>query len=133
MTTKETIITALSQLDHSNNDHWVDDGLPRTSVVQKLANDPTIRRQDINEAAPGFARKNSDPEEGLGTGAAPVEANAVVQDDELSPVAKQQDDELSPAAKQQISFMTASQKVDNLKRDRVLKRKMSVRLTSKWL
>ena len=55
-TFKDKIANALSQLDHSNPEHWVEDGLPRTSVVQQLANDPNIRRTDINEVAPGFAR-----------------------------------------------------------------------------
>lgn len=60
MATKDAITQALSQLDHTNDEHWTDDGLPRTSVVQKLANDPEIRRTDIQAAAPNFARKTGD-------------------------------------------------------------------------
>ena len=66
---REKIRTALEQLDHDDNTHWTDDGLPRTGVVQKLANDTTIKRSDINEAVPGFARKvgdaMGDPPEGV--------------------------------------------------------------------
>ena len=55
-TQKDKIAEALGKLDHKNDAHWADDGLPRTAVVQQLANDPNIRRTDINETAPGFAR-----------------------------------------------------------------------------
>ena len=48
--------SALAQLDHSNDDHWTDDGLPKTSVVQTVAKDTTIKRADITAARPGFDR-----------------------------------------------------------------------------
>jgi len=54
----DKIKLALGQLDHANPEHWTDDGLPRTGVVQKLANDPTIKRVDINNASPGFTRND---------------------------------------------------------------------------
>lgn len=57
MTDKVQINDALAKLDHSNADHWTDDGLPRTSVVQKIAGDLSIKRGDIQIAAPGFSRK----------------------------------------------------------------------------
>lgn len=57
---KEKIRAALSQLDHANDQHWTDDGLPRTQVVQELAAEGGIKRSDINEAAPGFMRKAGD-------------------------------------------------------------------------
>ena len=57
------IRTALSQLDPTNNDHWTDDGLPKTAVVQRLANDQTIKRQDIQNAQPGFERPAPTPEQ----------------------------------------------------------------------
>lgn len=47
---------ALKQLDAGNDDHWTDDGLPRTGVVQKIASDQTIKRTDIQAAWPGFQR-----------------------------------------------------------------------------
>lgn len=82
-TQKDKIATALAQLDHSNPEHWADDGLPRTSVVQQLANDQSIRRVDINETAPGFARVvpgagtgglDTDPPEEIQTGSKVVSA-----------------------------------------------------------
>jgi len=54
---KDKIINALRQLDHSNEDHWSEDGMPRVSVIQKLTNDPSVRRIDVNEVAPGFVRQ----------------------------------------------------------------------------
>jgi len=57
---REKIRAALAQLDNDDNAHWTDDGLPRTGTVQKLANDTTIKRSDIHEAYPGFARKVGD-------------------------------------------------------------------------
>ncbi len=50
------IQAALAQLDPSDNSHWTNDGLPNTGVVQRIANDQTIRRQDIQSARPGFDR-----------------------------------------------------------------------------
>jgi hypothetical protein len=60
MATKDAIMQALAQLDQTNDEHWTDDGLPRTSVVQRLANDPEIRRTDIQAVAPNFMRKPGD-------------------------------------------------------------------------
>lgn len=62
-TQKDKIVSALAQLDHSNSQHWTDDGLPRTGVVQKFAGDTSISRTDINDAAPGFARQAVDAEQ----------------------------------------------------------------------
>jgi hypothetical protein len=50
------ILEALSQLDPANNDHWTNDGLPNTGVVQRIANNQTIKRTDIQNARPGFDR-----------------------------------------------------------------------------
>lgn len=52
----DKIDAALKQLDPANNDHWTDDGLPKTAVVQKIAKDMTITRSDIQAARPGFDR-----------------------------------------------------------------------------
>ena len=53
------ILNALSQLDPENNDHWTNDGLPNTGVVQRIASDQTIRRPDIQTARPGFDRESA--------------------------------------------------------------------------
>jgi hypothetical protein len=57
---KQAIKEILDSLDHTNDAHWTDDGSPLVSEVQRLANDKTITRSQINEALPGFARKTSD-------------------------------------------------------------------------
>ncbi len=71
------ITAALSKLDPQNNEHWTDDGLPVTRVVQTLANEPGIKRSDINEVAPGFSRTTSEPVEETAAGevAAPTVAD----------------------------------------------------------
>lgn len=57
MADKAKILAALAQLDPALPEHWTDDGSPRTSVVQALASDPTIKRSDINSTAPEFTRQ----------------------------------------------------------------------------
>jgi hypothetical protein len=60
----EKITAALAKLDPANNDHWTDEGFPKTGVVQRFANDQSIKRQDIQAAAPDFVRpavKTDDP------------------------------------------------------------------------
>jgi hypothetical protein len=56
----EKITEALAKLDTQNPDHWTDDGLPVTRVVQMLAGEPAIKRSDLNEVAPGFSRDSVD-------------------------------------------------------------------------
>ena len=65
MADTQKITDALKMLDHTNADHWTDDGLPRTSVVQKLAGDATIKRGDIQAAAPNFTRTKPTDAEGV--------------------------------------------------------------------
>lgn len=55
-TTKETLAQVLTKLDPANDEQWTADGAPLISVVQKLANDSKITRDQINEAIPGFSR-----------------------------------------------------------------------------
>jgi hypothetical protein len=55
------ITNALSKLDTANDDHWTPDGLPKVGVVQKFANDQTIKLRDIQAAAPGFDRGTATP------------------------------------------------------------------------
>lgn len=57
---KEAIKEILQSLDHANDALWTDDGSPLVAEVQRLGNDLTITRAQINEAFPGFARKTSD-------------------------------------------------------------------------
>jgi hypothetical protein len=64
----QKITDALKMLDHTNADHWTDDGLPRTSIVQKLASDLSIKRGDIQSAAPNFVRKTPTDIEGIALG-----------------------------------------------------------------
>ena len=51
------ILAALAQLDPSDNSHWTSDGLPNTGTVQRIANDQTIKRTDIQSTRPGFDRE----------------------------------------------------------------------------
>lgn len=59
-TPKQAIAEALQSLDHKNDTIWTDDGAPLVSEIQRITNDKTITRAQINEALPGFARKASD-------------------------------------------------------------------------
>jgi len=76
-TPKQAIAEALQSLDHTNDAHWTDDGSPLVSEIQRLANDKTITRAQINEALPGFARKTED-----------TVAEEVQPDDEVSDEAR---------------------------------------------
>jgi hypothetical protein len=55
-TPKETIQDIISKLDITEDANWTEDGAPALDIVQKLANDATITRDDINSADPGFVR-----------------------------------------------------------------------------
>lgn len=55
----EKIRQALDLLDHANDEHWTEDGLPRLGIVQRLAADGSFKRADMVEARPGFVRKIS--------------------------------------------------------------------------
>jgi hypothetical protein len=59
-TPKDAIKEVLQSLDHTNDALWTDDGSPLVAEVQRLANDKTITRGQINEAFPGFVRKTKD-------------------------------------------------------------------------
>jgi hypothetical protein len=83
------IRAALLQLDAANDDHWTDDGLPVTSVVQRLATDQTITREDIQAAQPGFERGAHAPIEPVAVmdsafGAEPESAAADAESRELT-------------------------------------------------
>lgn len=57
MTTPAALKQVLDTLDITKDENWTDDGAPMLDVVQKLANDDSITRDQINEAAPGFVRQ----------------------------------------------------------------------------
>jgi hypothetical protein len=67
---KAKIREALKQLDLADDQHWTDDGLPRTNVVQKITADASISRAMIQQAWPGFQRAKP----GEQPPAAPVDA-----------------------------------------------------------
>lgn len=52
----QKIRSALGQLDPTNDEHWTEDGAPKTEIVQKLSGDATLKRHDIQQARPGFMR-----------------------------------------------------------------------------
>lgn len=51
------IRAALQQLDPSNDEHWTQDGLPRTDVMQKLTGRKNLTRQEITAADETFSRE----------------------------------------------------------------------------
>jgi len=73
---KSLVLDALSKLNPENDDHWTSEGSPKVGVVRSYAADTDISREDIEAAAPGFSRSNtelpmfSDPEKLMET---PVE------------------------------------------------------------
>lgn len=52
------LLVALTALAVANDNHWTQDGAPRLDTVKMLAGDPSITREQINAAAPGFSRTN---------------------------------------------------------------------------
>lgn len=57
---KEAIKEILEGLDHTNDALWTEDGSPLVTEIQRLANDKTVTRAQINDALPGFVRKTKD-------------------------------------------------------------------------
>lgn len=73
-TPKDAIKEILEGLDHKDEALWTEDGSPLVEVIQRLANDKTVTRAQINDALPGFVRKPKDsvaeeeqPEDEAGT------------------------------------------------------------------
>lgn len=52
------VLKALAELDPANTGQWTAEGLPLVDVVRAIAKDPTITRETITQAAPGFTRSN---------------------------------------------------------------------------
>lgn len=72
------ITEALAKLDHANDNHWTEDGLPRLDTIKILAGDPSITREKVTTAAPDFNRAaaqaaaSATPGEGATTPPPPV-------------------------------------------------------------
>lgn len=100
---KAALAEAIKQLDPANDAHWTDDGSPMLSEVQRLCNDSSVTRAQVNDAIPGYDRKIASFRSGSGVGGqkAPAkdegaglgepEAAPTAQPAELSPT----DDQLS--------------------------------------
>ncbi len=57
----QKVIDGLRKLDPKNDAHWTQDGLPKVDFVRILSGEPSLTREQINEALPGFSRTNTDP------------------------------------------------------------------------
>lgn len=53
------LIQALAQLDPSIDEHWTSDGLPRMDAVAAIAQDASVTRKMVTDAAPGLMRDNA--------------------------------------------------------------------------
>jgi hypothetical protein len=51
------IVSALSQLNHENDDHWTGGGLPDVATVVRLAGIDSLKRADIDKVSPDFKRQ----------------------------------------------------------------------------
>jgi hypothetical protein len=97
---KDKILAALAQLDPNNDSHWNTDGLPNTGTVQRIANDQTIKRGDLQNARPGFDRDM-----------ARAEAKAAPADFEEAPAAP--GNGLDPAVKAEaVAKLAAGEEVE---------------------
>jgi len=54
---QDPILTALSLLDATNDDHWTANGSPRMDVIHALTGDDTITRKMVTDANPQFTRQ----------------------------------------------------------------------------
>jgi exonuclease VII small subunit len=51
-----TLEQALSKLDHDNNNHWTQDGLPRVDTLKMLTGDQTLTREIVSAQFPDAKR-----------------------------------------------------------------------------
>ncbi len=58
-TEKQAIAEAVKSLDPSDDLLWTDDGSPMIDAMQKLCNDTSLTRAQINDALPGWDRKTA--------------------------------------------------------------------------
>lgn len=49
---------ALGKLSKDNDNHWTEKGQPRIETVRMLSGNPTLTREEIDQAFPGFSRTN---------------------------------------------------------------------------
>ena len=92
-TPKKAIAEILATFKNSDDTLWTEDGSPALEAVQKLAEDNTITRAQIDEAIPGFVRikpgdlaKNTTiapPVEAKTTRVAPEDIDREYSDDEM--------------------------------------------------
>ena len=78
------ILTALRQLDTTNDNHWTADGQPRLETVKLLASDASLNREAVEAAAPGFNKTTAvgyqtEAEKAAGAQGANVPANPAAQ------------------------------------------------------
>lgn len=72
------IKTALTQLDHSDDSQWTNEGLPQIAVVKKLTGDNKVTRKLITEAAADF-RRNADADTGEQTNESQAETEQAAE------------------------------------------------------
>jgi len=68
------ILDALKRLDHKNDNHWTEDGLPRVDTVKLLAGDSSITRELVTKEAPSFTRFSAAEEANAAGAQAPIVA-----------------------------------------------------------
>ena len=56
----QAILDGLRKLDVTNDQHWTQDGLASINILKILASLPTLTREQVEAAAPGFSRTNTD-------------------------------------------------------------------------
>ena len=52
----EQITAALLELDHDNDDHWTEAGLPSMNAIEELLGDVKVTREDVNAVDSEFKR-----------------------------------------------------------------------------
>ncbi len=55
----QKLLDALKQLDVTNDNHWTVDGLPRLETVRILTAEPSLSREELTKAVPGFSRASA--------------------------------------------------------------------------
>ena len=109
-----SILVALSKLDPNNDLHWTAGGLPRLDIVKELAKEPSLIREQLELAAPGFSRTTPVLPE-VTAAPAPLEVQEPTQEPrESEPPAKAKDEaggetELSTAQPEQPSLENGPQ------------------------
>jgi hypothetical protein len=113
---KEALKQVLKSLDQANDALWTDDGSPLISEVQRLANDKTITRVQINDAIPGFARKPTkgfveEPPDETGDEISLDPLVAAQVDPNPAPVQDEEDDDIFSSAEREDVKAIAQRRV----------------------